>query len=107
MDLLYYVNPTFFKKHKNFIIIAIILFFMGLSFLIRVLPAPNMTVLNEIRLPETDPYYNLRQIEVMVHNFPQNNWFDPMTGFPTGKIIDWGPLVPFISATASILIGAT
>jgi dolichyl-diphosphooligosaccharide--protein glycosyltransferase len=43
----------------------------------------------------------------MVNHFPQYNWFDPMTAFPEGKTIDWGPLFPFIAATLCIITGAT
>ena len=95
------------KKYKNWILLFLILFLIALTFAIRVLPAPDTSVMGEIRLPESDPYYNLRQIEVMVHNFPQYDWFDPMTGYPTGKVIDWGPLIPLISASLSIIFGAT
>jgi len=34
-------------------------------------------------------------------------WFDPMTAFPTGKVIDWGPLYPSIAATLCLITGAT
>ena len=66
-----------------------------------------MTGFNEIRLIDNDPYYNMRQIEVMVHHFPQYNWYDAMTGFPYGKVIDWGPVFPLLAAAACILLGAT
>lgn len=66
-----------------------------------------MTFGSEIRLIENDPYYNLRQIEVMVHNFPQYNWFDAMTGYPYGKVIDWGPVFPAMAAIACIALGAS
>ena len=56
---------------------------------------------------DTDTWYTLRQIEVMVHNFPQYNWFDPMTAYPAGKIIDWGPLYPFLAAVLCLITGAT
>ena len=95
------------KKYNHWILLFLIFFLIVLTLAIRVLPAPDTTVMGEIRLPESDPYYNLRQIEVMVHNFPQYDWFDPMTGFPTGKVIDWGPLIPLVSASLSIMLGAT
>ncbi|WP_366144247.1 STT3 domain-containing protein, partial [Methanoregula sp.] len=54
-----------------------------------------------------DVWYTMRQVDVMVAHFPQYNWFDPMTAFPTGKTIDWGPLYPFLGAALSILFGAS
>ncbi len=43
----------------------------------------------------------------MVKDFPLYNWFDPMTAFPDGKVIDWGPLYPFIAALLSLVTGST
>jgi len=54
-----------------------------------------------------DIWYNFRQIELMVHNYPVYNWFDPMTAYPSGKSIDWGPFLPFVIATLAILTGMT
>ncbi len=56
---------------------------------------------------DPDTWYNYRQIEVMVSNFPQYNWFDPMTAFPSGKEIGWGPAFPFFAAALSVLFSAT
>ncbi|MCX6699296.1 MAG: hypothetical protein NTV68_05120, partial [Methanomicrobiales archaeon] len=54
-----------------------------------------------------DIWYNFRQIELLVHNYPVYNWFDPMTSYPTGKMVDWGPLFPFVIASLSIVTGMT
>lgn len=88
------------------IIVLILLFFMALAFVLRIIPAIVTQDMAFFPIYDTDTWYNLRQIEVMVHSFPQYNWFDPMTAYPAGKIIDWGPAYPFISAVFCILIGA-
>ena len=54
-----------------------------------------------------DIWYNFRQIELIIHNYPNYAWFDPMTAYPTGKSIDWGPLLPFLAASLSIITGLT
>jgi dolichyl-diphosphooligosaccharide--protein glycosyltransferase len=54
-----------------------------------------------------DPLYNLRQVELIIANYPNYAWYDPMTLFPTGSIIYWGSLFPTIIATVCILLGAT
>ena len=56
---------------------------------------------------DSDTWYTLRQVEVMVNHFPRYDWFDPMTAFPTGKILDWGPFFPFITAVFCLVTGAT
>jgi dolichyl-diphosphooligosaccharide--protein glycosyltransferase len=99
----------FFKKitKKSYVIGAVLLTFMVLALVLRAIPALFIHDAGFLYLHDTDSYYTLRQIEVMVHNFPQYNWFDPMTAFPDGKTIDWGPLYPFLAATLCIITGAT
>ena len=55
---------------------------------------------------DPDVWYNFRQIEVMVSDFPRYNWFDPLTAYPTGKYLDWGPLFPMIASALCIVTGA-
>ena len=54
-----------------------------------------------------DPLYNLRQVEQILANFPNYAWFEPMTLFPTGQGVPWGPLFPTIIATICLITGAT
>jgi oligosaccharyl transferase (archaeosortase A-associated) len=99
----------FFKRFtKNqYLISAALLFFMGLALVLRAIPALFIHDAGFLYLHDTDSYYTLRQIEVMVNHFPQYNWFDPMTAFPEGKTMDWGPLFPFIAACLCLITGAT
>lgn len=53
-----------------------------------------------------DPWYSIRQIEQIVHNFPSFAWFDPFLNFPAGKDIFWGPIFPVSAALFSLLFGA-
>src|SRR5512137_784272 len=94
------------KKYRKHAIVIFLLLFMAVAFLLRILPA--LITRDQAFFPvyDTDTWYNLRQIEVMVHNFPQYNWFDPMTAYPEGKMIDWGPSLPFIAAVICIITGA-
>ncbi|MEN6395254.1 MAG: STT3 domain-containing protein, partial [Methanoregula sp.] len=91
-------------KSRNGLII-ILLVFMGVALLIRLIPALFIKDAGFLYTMDTDTWYTLRQVESMVHHFPQYNWFDPMTAFPTGKTIDWGPLFPFITAVLCLLTG--
>jgi oligosaccharyl transferase (archaeosortase A-associated) len=96
-----------FMKKKSAILLVLLLFFMGVSFVLRAIPALYTRDPNLFYVYDSDTYFTLRQIEVMVKHFPVYNWFDPMTAYPVGKTIGWGPLVPFIAATVSIIAGAT
>jgi dolichyl-diphosphooligosaccharide--protein glycosyltransferase len=95
-----------FTKHQ-YLVSAVLLFFMVLAIALRAIPALFIHDTGFLYLHDTDSYYTLRQIEVMVNHFPQYNWFDPMTAFPEGKILDWGPLLPFIAAIICLITGAT
>jgi dolichyl-diphosphooligosaccharide--protein glycosyltransferase len=95
-----------FKKYQSHLIVLCLFFFMVIAFVLRILPAIVTRDLAFFPVYDTDTWYNLRQIEVMVHNFPQYNWFDPMTAYPAGKIIDWGPLYPFLAAVLCLVTGA-
>jgi oligosaccharyl transferase (archaeosortase A-associated) len=89
------------------IVISIIILFAVLSFILRALPALQMDISTYHMHGDPDTWYNFRQIEVMVSHFPQYNWFDPMTAFPSGKHVAWGPVFPFSAAALSVLLGVT
>jgi dolichyl-phosphooligosaccharide-protein glycotransferase len=95
------------KKYRLHFIVVLLFFFIAIAFVLRILPAIITRDMAFFPVYDTDTWYNLRQIEVMVHNFPQYNWFDPMTAYPKGKIIDWGPLFPFLAAVLCLITGAS
>ena len=101
------MDLTLIRKHPTYTIAAILLFFMGLALVLRMIPVFFIKDPGFLYIYDTDSWYTLRQVEVMVRDFPLYNWFDPMTAFPDGKIIDWGPLYPFIAATLCLITGAT
>ena len=39
-------------------------------------------------------------------NFPNIAWFDPMTFFPEGQPMHWGPLFPLLSSAICLILGA-
>jgi oligosaccharyl transferase (archaeosortase A-associated) len=101
------MDLTLLRKHPGYTIAFIIVFFMALALVLRAIPAFFTSDNGFLYTYDTDSWYTLRQIEVMVNNFPLYNWFDPMTAFPDGKVIDWGPLYPFIAALLSLVTGST
>src|SRR5665647_226926 len=101
------MDVTYFKNHKAHFIVAVLLVFMGIAFILRMIPAAFIKDPGFLYLFDTDSWFTMRQVEVMVRDFPRYNWFDPMTAYPTGKIIDWGPLYPGIVAIVCLISGAT
>jgi len=68
------------------VIVGIILAALcGVSLYIRIaLPHDQIFVNGAVWFRETDAYYYMRNIEVLVHNFPHYNAFDPYMLFPGG-----------------------
>ncbi len=98
--------PAFITRYRPHLIAIILLIFILVSLWLRSIQSASLTDGGIVRLFENDPWYNMRQIEVMLHNFPQYNWFDPMTAYPRGKLIDWGPLFPLMTASFCLITGA-
>ncbi|WP_298668009.1 STT3 domain-containing protein, partial [uncultured Methanofollis sp.] len=94
-------------RNRRTIIIALLFVFMLVALWIRSLPAAYLVRDGVTVVIGSDTWYTLRQIEAMAANYPLYSWFDPMTAYPTGKEIGWGPLFPFLAATACVLTGAT
>lgn len=94
------------EKQRPYLIGTVIVLFMLIALAIRMIPSLFVQSQGFFHSFDPDTWYNLRQIEVMVSNFPQYNWFDPMTAYPTGKIIDWGPGHPFLVALLCLITGA-
>jgi oligosaccharyl transferase (archaeosortase A-associated) len=95
------------KPPRTYIIWGAILLFALIALWLRLIPrftTGHGDILSAVA--SDDPLYNLRQVEQIIANFPDYAWFDPMTLFPTGSPIYWGPLFPTIIAAACILTGS-
>jgi oligosaccharyl transferase (archaeosortase A-associated) len=96
------------NKTRMLLITGLLVIFIILVLWIRLLPAELLGVTDPLNLAGSDdPLYNLRQIEQMIQNFPNYAWFDPMTLFPTGQTIHWGPMFIWICTSACLVAGAT
>ncbi|WP_440951290.1 oligosaccharyl transferase, archaeosortase A system-associated [Methanosphaerula subterraneus] len=95
------------KDYRTYLIPLLVAVFTAFALWIRILPALHMgstDILNFVG--SDDPIYNVRLAELMLNNFPNYPWFDPMTYFPTGTHIFWGPLFTTVIATLCMLTGA-
>jgi dolichyl-diphosphooligosaccharide--protein glycosyltransferase len=97
-----------FKNRRLYIITGLVSFFCIFALWLRLLPlftGGNGDVL--MLVASDDPLYNLRQVEQILANFPNYAWFDPMTMYPHGSPIYWGPLFPTVIAICCLVTGAT
>ncbi|MDD1725094.1 MAG: oligosaccharyl transferase, archaeosortase A system-associated, partial [Methanospirillum sp.] len=98
------VERTQAKKIVLVTVLSIILaFFLSLILHLQTFPLLTSGISPQVLTP--DPWYVLRQTETAIHAFPAYSWFDPMTGFPSGAVIGWGPFLPWLGATLSIVSG--
>jgi len=95
------------KISRRFWIAVFIFGCMAVAFAVRAIPALPIGDNGFLYTYDTDTWYAIRQVEVMVAQYPGYAWFDPMTAFPNGKTIGWGPLLPFVAASACRILGAT
>ena len=96
------------KNRRTQIIIGLVALFSIFALWLRLLPMLNMGNTDVLMMVASDdPLYNLRQVEQILANFPNYAWFEPMTLFPTGQPVPWGPLFPTIIAIFCLITGAT
>jgi dolichyl-phosphooligosaccharide-protein glycotransferase len=98
----------FFKDRTNQLIIGLLIVFSIISLWLRLLPMFSMGNTDILSMVASDdPLYNLRQVEQIMANYPNYAWYDPMTLYPTGSVVYWGPLFPTLIATIALIFGAT
>ncbi len=99
-------SPVLTKYH-TYLVIALVALFTIFAFWIRMIPAMQIGGQDILSfVGSDDPLYNLRQVELMLANFPSYAWWEPMTLFPYGTDLYWGPLTTYIAATLCLVTGA-
>ncbi|MBP2146858.1 dolichyl-diphosphooligosaccharide--protein glycosyltransferase [Methanofollis sp. W23] len=101
------MDRTVFSKKWRYIVVGLVALFTMLALWVRLIPMAAITASGEVNLLGNDAWYNFRQVELLVANGLAYAWFDPMTLYPTGDTIHWGPLFPTIAAVFAILSGAS
>jgi len=97
-----------FINRRNLFIAGIVAFFVVVTLWLRLLPMLLSGGHTDILLMvgSDDPLYNLRQVEQLLANHFSYTWFDPMTEYPNGTSIYWGPLMIYICGFACLIAGA-
>jgi dolichyl-phosphooligosaccharide-protein glycotransferase len=101
------MDRSHISKYRNHIIIGVIILLSLITLWMRMIPSFTMgteDILNFVAMD--DPFYNLRQTELMLANFPTYAWYDPMSLYPVGMPVNWGPMMTYITSIMCILAGA-
>jgi dolichyl-diphosphooligosaccharide--protein glycosyltransferase len=85
------------------LIIVSVAFFVALS--IRIRPADSVFLPNGFVRFSNDPLYHMRMVEVLLHNYPQGMFYNPLTNYPHGAFIHFGPLFDHMIAITALVIG--
>ena len=99
MDFSFWNN----KKCRYGIIGASVLLLTVIALAIRLLPMGDLVGTGDM-IAGPDAWYNLRLVEVLLAS-GGFIFFEPMTLFPTGQDIVWGPLFTYISAFFGLFAG--
>ncbi len=95
------------KNHRKYLILGLLAIFFLFALWIRILPMLMMGKTDILLMVGSDdPLYNLRQVEQLLANHLTYAWFEPMTLYPNGTSIYWGPLFPTIIAICCMITGA-
>jgi oligosaccharyl transferase (archaeosortase A-associated) len=96
------------KRSRTIFIIGVLIAFTIFTIWIRLLPYFHANLQDILSIVGSDdPLYNLRQIELMIQNYPVYPWFDAMTYFPYGNQVHWGSFFIYICSSICLLLGAT
>ncbi|MDR3101690.1 MAG: oligosaccharyl transferase, archaeosortase A system-associated [Methanocalculaceae archaeon] len=93
------------RRYRYGILGGIVLILAVLAFWIRILPFSYVSESGNM-IAGPDGWYNLRLIEVALANNFGYLSFDPMTLYPTGQDVVWGPLFTWIAAAFVAAAGA-
>ena len=93
------------RRYRYGILGGIVLILTVLAFWIRALPFPDLAGTGNM-IAGPDAWYNLRLIEVALANNFGYIHFEPMTLYPTGQDIVWGPLFTWIATAVVAATGA-
>ena len=92
------------RRYRYGILGGIVLILTVLAFWIRALPFSDLAGTGNM-IAGPDAWYNLRLIEVALANNFGFIHFEPMTLYPTGQEIVWGPLFTWIASAVVALTG--
>ncbi len=85
--------------------LGVIISFM-VAFYLRTIPKAGVFLSNGfVRFGGNDPWYHLRNVESILHNYPNMLWFDAYTQYPLGQNQVFAPLFDMFLSTIIWVLG--
>ncbi|AKB50005.1 Oligosaccharyl transferase [Methanosarcina barkeri str. Wiesmoor] len=77
-----------------------------ISLWVRTLPSDSVFLSDgSVKFATNDAWYHMRTLRVLLENYPHRMFFNPMTNYPTGSYIHFGPLFDQMMAVTSLILG--
>ncbi|WP_275948901.1 STT3 domain-containing protein, partial [Methanosarcina sp. DH2] len=98
---------TFQSKIKSSLPYTLAVAIIGFVALwIRMRPYDSVFLANGfVKFTSNDAWYHMRTLNVLLENYPNRMFFNPMTNYPNGSYIHFGPLYDQMMAIASLFLG--
>ncbi|MCO5383575.1 MAG: oligosaccharyl transferase, archaeosortase A system-associated [Methanosarcina barkeri] len=76
------------------------------SLWVRTLPSDTVFLSNGfVKFTSNDAWYHIRTLNVLLENYPHRMFFNPMTNYPYGSYVHFGPLFDQMMAIISLVLG--
>ena len=73
---------------------------------IRILPSNTVFLSNGfVRFVSNDAWYHMRTLNLLLNNYPERIFFNPMTNYPSGSYVHFGPLFDQMMAIPALILG--
>ncbi|MGB9928048.1 MAG: oligosaccharyl transferase, archaeosortase A system-associated, partial [Methanosarcina sp.] len=77
-----------------------------IAFWVRMLPSANVFLPNGvIKFISNDAWYHMRTLHTLLANYPDRLFYNPMTNYPYGSFIHFGPLFDQMMAITALVLG--
>ena len=77
-----------------------------ISLWVRTLPSDSVFLSDgSVKFATNDAWYHMRTLRVLLENYPHRMFFNPMTNYPNGSYIHFGPLFDQMMAITSLILG--
>ena len=76
------------------------------AFWIKTLPSDTVFLSDgSVKFATNDAWYHMRTLKLLLEHYPDRIFFNPMTNYPNGSYIHFGPLFDQMMAITSLLLG--
>jgi hypothetical protein len=73
---------------------------------VRILPAKTVFLPNGlVKFASNDAWYHIRTLHLLLNNYPKRMFYNPMTNYPYGSYIHFGPMFDQMMAITALILG--